>query len=247
MSATWISKKRNQQPDKREWSESMGWQTVRTWIVPADDRAALEQELITDGAIKVSSTDDGATSTVSGTYPDARDGAQPSETAANVVWELLGSDLNKDIRTHKDLRAADGSAGDSARKDINAAFEAVSAGSALVSTWDTKAATIFRLLSKGTTEYAVTIYVLRQTIKCAAADGVRASMDDCNRVVALPAYPTSLFNLSGLKMPDDSGTSVEWLKKPPTVTYLGGGKYAITQEYWGASWSQVLYGGTALP
>lgn len=243
MTATWIIKKRNQQPDRREWSESVGWQTVRTWIVPADDRAALEQELIADGAIKVSSVDDGATSFVSGTYPDARDGSQPSTDPQNEIWELLGGDLNKDIRTHKNIAPTS----DSESKDINAAFEAVAAGTAKVSTWGTRAGYAFDLLSKGTTEYVTTVFVLRHTVKCASTDGYTASMANLNRVVALPSYPTALFNLSGLKIPDDSSKSVEWLKKPPTVTYLGGGKYAVTQEYWGALWSSILYGGSATP
>lgn len=241
MTATWIIKKRNQQPDRREWSESVGWQTVRTWIVPADDRAALEQELIEDGAIKVSSVDDGATSTVSGTYPDARDGSQPGAEPQNVTWELVGNDLMKDIRTHSSLEPAT----DDDRRYIAEAKAAVDTGEepASMTSWTTKAWNVYYLLSKGTTDYVLTQYVLRKTIRVSESDGVKASLTNVNKVEAPSGVPGALFSL-----PSEQGDgAIQWLKKPPTVTYLGRGKYAITQEWWAGKWSSVLYGGSATP
>lgn len=41
---------------------------------------------------------------------------------------------------------------------------------------------------------------------------------------------------------------LEWLKKPPQITYVGGDRFQIVQEWVGAdSWSTLLYGGTATP
>lgn len=229
------------QPDRREWAVGTGDLTIRTYIGPQSQAAALKTQLVADGATKVTQADDGATSTVTATYPFiAEDGVPPTTNAGqNITWELLGNDLNKDLRTHSSLSPTT----DAEAKDINAAIEAVSAGTAKVSSWCAKAGIVFDLYSKGTTEYVLTQFVLRKTIKVSAADGVAASLANCNKVEAPTGVPTALFAI-----PTNQGDgAIEWLKKPPTVAYLGNGKYSIAQEWWAGKWSQDLYGGTASP
>lgn len=231
------------QPDRREWAVGTGDQTIRTYIGPRDQADALKAQLITDGAIKVTQQDEGATSTVTATYPYVvADGVPPTTNAGqNITWELLGNDLNKDLRAHSALQPTTGT---NEPADITEAYAYISeGGKAEKASWCDKAKYIYRLLSKGTTEYVVTQFVLRKTTKVSAADGVTAALTNCNKVEAPTGVPTALF-----QVPTEQGDgTIEWLKKPPTVAYLGNGKYSIAQEWWAGKWSQGLYGGTATP
>lgn len=217
-----------------------GWETTRTWEGEKATIRAFAATLSAGGAENVEVTEDGPTAKVSATYADAQDPIiDQNQAVENVTWELLGNDLEKNLKTHSAITPAS----DGERADLNAAEAAVTAGTAKVAAWATKAKNLFDHLSKGTQAYLSTQYVLRKTTKVGRAAQVQASLSNVNKVEAPVGVPTDLFNV-----PSDQGDgAIQWLKKPPTVVYLGKGKFSIAQEWWGGKWSTQLYGGSATP
>jgi hypothetical protein len=232
-----------EQPSRRDYSKSNGWATIRSWVGPRDAIYDFAVELTSTGAESLSITDEGPTSTVTATYPDAQDSSIDSTQGIdNVEWELLGSDLEKPLETHSALNP-----GTDATKidDITAAKAAAINGNPLDAAWGTAAQQLYQLMSQGVQAYVTTQYVLRKTIKVARGSEVQASLSNVNRVEAPSGVPTDLFNVP---TSTGDGSTLEWLKKPPTVRALGKGKFAIEQEWWGATkWSSGLYGGTSSP
>lgn len=233
-----------QQPDRREWDKSNGWQTIRSWIGPREGSLTFAQGVTDDGAIKVTVADDGPTSTITASYPDIRDGATVnSETGIeiNVTWELDYSDLAKDILSHTYFS----SVGSGVKADLVAAKAAVDAGEPVNAAWDTKAQEYYQFLSQGTTDYEMQAPVLRKTVKVAEAAGVKAATTGVGRSGAAPSdCPQVLWDNPTTNA---DGTSLTWLKKGPRVLDIGKGKFSITQEWVGARWSSILYCGNDSP
>lgn len=238
-----------EQPKRRTWSMEAGWATVRTWVGPKEATEAWAFKLSTTaGVSQVESSDDGAVGTVSATYPDPQTpGTNPS---LNVTWELIGNSLEKPLETHSSIQSSDATIRGQLAKAKKYAMNpdedlTPDQIAAKIAAFDDKVKNWYALYSQGVTGYEVTYYVLRKTIKVASGDQVRASLSNGNKVEAPTGVPTDLFDIPVDY--GDSATDYTWLKRPPTVTYLGRGKYSIQQEWWGAKWSQILYGGTKTP
>jgi hypothetical protein len=233
-----------QQPDRREWDKANGWQTVRAWIGPREGSLPFAQTITADGAIKVTVADDGPTSTITASYPDIRDAASVNSeygTELNVAWELDVSELEKDIVTHKAITPYN----DGDRVDINEAKTAAADGKPMNPNWSAEASELYRFLSQGTTGYLVFAPILRKTIKVTDAAGVKASLDNVGRAGAAPADCPQILWDNPTATAD--GDAMQWLKKGPRVLEIGRGKYSIVQEWVGAKWSTILYGGNDSP
>lgn len=232
-----------EQPRQRTFAKGTGWATVRTWEGPRDDVFDFAKDLAaTGGAENINLTDEGPTAKVQATYPDAQDSSiDATQGEDNVEWELIGNDLEKKLQTHSDLDP-----GSDATKitDMAAAVAAAAAGTPLDAGWGAAAQNVYNLLVQGVESYVVTHYVLRKTIKVARDSLVTASLSNVNKVEAPVGVPAGLFGTPT----NQGGTfTIEWLKKPPSVRYLGKGKFSIQQEWWAGKWSTGLYGGTHAP
>jgi hypothetical protein len=243
-----------EQPKERTFSQGAGWSTVRTWTGPRDDVFEFAKTLVGTGPENISVVDEGPTATAKATYPDAQDAAIDSaQETDNVEWELIGNDLEKKLQTHSQL---DPGEDDTKLEHMGYAMAAVANGEkkntrhnpttgAVESfTWGPEALIVYTLMTQGVEAYVLTQYVLRKTIKVARAANVTASLTNVNKVEAPVGVPVGLFSV-----PTNQGdaNTIEWLKKPPQVRYLGRGKFAITQEWWAGTWSIGLYGGTHSP
>lgn len=232
-----------EQPKVRTWTADRGWATVRVW---KGAKEVIQSFIFTEqeppGYESIRMTDEGEIATVEITYADSAAGVTDAG-AMNVEWELLGNDLEKDLKTHSSLASDD----DAILTQLAAAekefLNPVSGIDYPRTEWDLKAKTLWRHLSKGTKAYLVTQYVLRKTIKVARDAGVLASLVGVNTVEEPAGVPSDLF----LQPTDQGDGPIEWLKKPPTVRFLGRGKFSIVQEWWGGKWSGSLYLGSETP
>lgn len=233
-----------EQGKQRMWKAERGWATVRTWV---GSKAACNAYLVTvqsSGATEIDCSEDGPTSTITATYPDAQDSSLSAlQSTQNITWELLGNDLEKNLKTFYTIfNQATGTAAQ--RQDLNAAEKAIKEATAINAGWYAGAQTYFKLASQGIESYLLTQYVLHKSIKVGGDGVVAASLANVNKVEAPSGVPTILFSVPT----DDGQGTLEWLKKAPRVLYLGRGKYSIDQQWWGAArWSNELYGGTGSP
>jgi hypothetical protein len=109
--------------------------------------------------------------------------------------------------------------------------------------WGTRAAAgkawqLLGHLQLGIESYAETAYEFILTWRSTSTAQLRIAADDANTVQRLP-------NLSGVmaRLIGDLPAG-EWLKKPTTVTSVGGGIFAVRVSYlWAVKWS-IVYGGT---
>lgn len=232
-----------EQPKKRKWENGGGWFTTRRWLGPVEMALPFANGLTTDGAQNITvSSEDGPIGEVVADYPDGEDPTLDGEQGVvNVTWELSALSNEKSLRTHTTLEPAN----DAERADLNLAEQAFLSGLPKNSSWGTKAKKLFDHLSKGTSAYSAHYWLLRKTTKCSRESGVTAALSGIDRVGDPSGAPDALFDIpTGV----GDGDSIEWKKSPPSVTYLGRGKFSITEEWIGArEWSSDLYGGSAEP
>jgi len=238
-----------EQPKKRTWTKADGWSTVRTWEGPTDaifDKAVELSQI--NGAEGVDLTEDGPTATVQATFPDAQDaGLDINQGEENIEWELLGNDLEKDLKTHPYLKPAS----NADRKGLAAAERASQEATDPDPNWPSIADDYYKFLTQGTTAFILSQYVVRRTIKVSRLALVKASLANVNKVESplVSGMPSDLlFALPTIQVHGQTTSALEWLKKTPQVRHLGRGKFSIQQEWWGADkWSAALYNGTDVP
>jgi len=242
-----------EQAPRRTWTRSGGWATIRTWLGDKAGCESLAAKLTNEVGPEAMdlSSDDNVNYRLEVTYPDGQDTALNLGAGdSNVTWELIGNSLNKDLKTHSSISPTDATdradlacAEEWARSPSLAGANAAAIAKK-VATLSAKAQKLYQHLSKGTQGYEIASYVIRKTIKLGYSQAVKASLSNVNKVEEPTKCDTTFFEI-----PTQQGDStIEWLKRPPTVTQVGRGKYYIIQEWWGATkWSSDLYGGTAKP
>jgi hypothetical protein len=148
------------------------------------------------------------------------------------LYELQANELSNPIWLHSHFSAL--SAADIL--EVRMAFESgteISTGDAKQDLWE--------MLCKGTEEYLISSYVLRETKNVSKRSTVAASYSNVNRVEAPPDITAVNALIGGLP-------SGEWLKKAPVVRQVGSRRWQIVTEWWWAEkWSEILYGGTLTP
>ena len=90
----------------------------------------------------------------------------------------------------------------------------------------------------GNESYLETRFILRRSKYGVQTSEVNLTFGDINTVVDTPSFSTPMTSLIS------SLPAGEWMKKPPSVSYLGRGRWRTEEEFhWADKWS-VIYGGT---
>ena len=240
-----------EQPKERQYSKGAGWSTIRKWIGPTTDILSLAASLATEEkAQALSITGDGPTDTLTATYPDAQDGGglDLSWSTDNVSWELLGGQLEKDIRTHYSLfTTTEAEMADIIKAEYAARSGGVNMDGSNYAPTTIPGTYVYNFLRQGTTSYQIAQWVLRKTTKIGTGASVKVAVTGINKIESV----SGTFNDGVIKLFDlpagDGWESIEWLKQTPQVRIIGRGKYSITQDWLGGVWSTLLYGGSHSP
>jgi len=186
---------------------------------------------------------DGGMGTLELTY------SEDSQTPAlNDIWELLGREVVKDLRTHQDFnQSAD-------QEDIDKANTAINTGTGgIISTtgWTTAAVTYLAIRLRGTTQYVRSQPILRRSIRTSDRGILDIAWEGVDRAWKLsgesgsPSPPSDLVgNING--MPEADAAKRQWLKKAPQKRQVTRQLYEVSFEWhFARDWSVSLYGGTA--
>ena len=180
-----------------------------------------------------------------------------------VVWEIVSTELSRDMRTHPYFITASGSIFEDmllADKKL-ARGESYNAGDYGVPTVMKR---YWALRISGVETYFQSVLVLRKTTTVSLRSDVEAAYEGINRVVALATVDPPRALLGPLTLlpvitdyndydiptaPNIVNGDWEWLKKTPRVRSIQGARRVeIGEEYWGAdAWPSVFYGGTYDP
>ncbi|MEK9752253.1 MAG: hypothetical protein VW338_03450 [Rhodospirillaceae bacterium] len=230
----------SEQDAEREFSPSVGWQTIRTWH---GEKAAIEGMLPQFSAFGVRLRTfkvDPAFHGLQAFFPDAQDGTSPADPDAkmNIVWELHGNDLNKSIFTHPKFQAIASKADQETLKKFSRGQLNYTEQAVQDLTGD---AALFREeIHKGVQAYSVAQYVLRRNANVPLAWNGSVAMTDVGKVYATTGdlktkegVPNTLF----YTLPDG-----EWLKRAPQIRQQRDGSWNIVNEWWHADdASDLLY------
>lgn len=233
------------QSTKTRWQQGGGESKLLTWRGPTDAIAALYNGFVSAAAIDptfvVMDYDPGrglGTLTVQKADPETVIGTSV-ENGITTVYELFSNEFLKPIHTHPYFSEEATILTASQINEVYAAYESRSTTSSFTG----KQGELFDLLSKGTEDYFVNGYVIRESKIVNGRNAVRANFADINRV-STPPTGASANTLIG----DLSERYGEWLKKPPVVRQISKSRWHIETEWWWASkWSAILYGGTGSP
>ena len=171
--------------------------------------------------------------------------AESTQTAAlNDIWELLGREIVKDIRTHQDYnQTADQSA-------IAAARVAVEQGRGADFTPAAGAATDYLALRlRGTSQYVRSQPILRRSVRTSDRGILDVAWDGVDRAWQLngesgsPNPPADLVGDIN-QMPEGSASAKQWLKKAPQKRQVTRTLYEVVFEWhFARRWSNSLYNG----
>jgi hypothetical protein len=90
----------------------------------------------------------------------------------------------------------------------------------------------------GHESYLETRFILRRSKYGVQTSSINLTFDNINKVVGAPSFSTPMTSLIS------SLPAGEWMKKPPSASYLGRGRWRTEEEFhWADKWS-VIYGGT---
>lgn len=164
-----------------------------------------------------------------------------------VVEELYGVDIIRDVRAAPYFctgGAAEVTDDEAAivskaveRKDIESAIIAPEYGTAF-SAWTDGMKQLRYHMLHGNESYYETGFVLRRSKIGVITSDLKQTFLDINKVVDAPIFLSDMDMLIYL-LPEG-----EWLYRPPSVEYLGGGKWRVQEEWhWAEKWSK-MYGGS---
>jgi len=168
--------------------------------------------------------------------------------AQNDIWELLGREIVKDLRTHQDFnQTAD-------QMYIDKAVTAINTGvGATINTtgWTTPAATYLAIRLRGTSQYVRSQPILRRSIRTSDRGVLDVAWDGVDRAWKLngqtgsPNPPADLVgDING--MPEANSAKKQWLKKAPLKRQVTPQLYEVAFEWhFARDWSVTLYEGTA--
>ncbi len=239
------------------WSKNGGLTTIFDYEGPIDKVDELFNSLIDDEAIdSLSKNKRGGKGMLAVTYVDD-DGSGTGQVTEdlNVIWELVGQDLWKSIKSFGG-RSEDAGAKafnlDADQKDLEEVRQAVETSTFFVPASAT--AVVYRdLLLRGADEFVRSSAILRKTINVGPRSTIQGSWKGNDRAWKIdgeagsPDLDTAgdAAILGDLSDTDDYDESKrQWLKRPPTTRQIARRRYSLVQEWWFARrWSYTLYGG----
>jgi hypothetical protein len=184
---------------------------------------------------------------------DSLSGGFPADP--QPVWEVIGQDLFRDLRSFGGGTAAEiafnVAADQEALEAIRQGIERADwVGPLMVAD---PATTYARLLLRGVGEFVRSTAILRSTTIVNARTAAKASWTGVDRAWPIdggdgsPNPPgTGSSGILGVisDMPDFNDEKKQWLKRAPQVRSIDRGRFQIVQEWWFARrWSYVLYEG----
>jgi len=163
--------------------------------------------------------------------------------ALNDIWELLGREIVKDIRTHQDFNQ---SADQVAISDVD---KAIRNNDLNFSPTAGTATTYFDLRKRGTSQYVRSQPILRRSVRTSDRGILDIAWDGVDRAWRLnnesgsPNPPAALIGDVG-SMPEADATKKQWLKKAPQKRQVTPTLYEVVFEWhFARRWSEALYEG----
>lgn len=171
------------------------------------------------------------------------------------VWEVIGQDLFRDLRSFGGGTAAgivfNAAADQEKLEEVRQAIERAEwVGPLMVAD---PATTYAKLLLRGVGEFVRSTAILRSTTVVNARTAAKGSWTGVDRAWSLtggggapnpPGTGSSGIIGSVSDMPDYESGMKQWLKRAPQIRSLDRGRFQIVQEWWFAKrWSYVLYEG----
>jgi len=195
---------------------------------------------------------------------DDGDGGETNEEAINEIWELIGQDFIKPLRSYGgEVNKANGDKIDSKKfnEDANqAVFEEVKVYYETGGTDKRVSApagepqeTYYKLLLRGQSEYLRSAAILRRTVQTSRRGELSGSWKKVDRAITLAETGFSSSGQGALvgaisEMPEQSKGRKQWLKRAPQITQVGRGRYNLVQEWiYAAGWSTNMYDGDQAP
>ena len=238
------------------WTREKGPGSRETWEGPADKAEIFYADRLNSNTIDDMDIDiEHGKGTVTITTSEATiNGGTVNTLALNAVWELVGTELEKDIMQHPTFSEYDSgsAAGVKILRQVITEYERAN----YEYTPDVdEPTTLWNILNRGQTNYVRSIPILRQTIGVSRRTTTAVSWGGVDRAHSLtggvwsPDPPTELIGAI-IAMPDAHGNVLgptetkQWLKRAPQVRQVGRHDYSEVQEWWFArAWSETFYAG----
>ena len=251
---------------RREYSQDMGQTTVETYQGPVSkindlfDASVLS---VQDGTVdKVTTGRENGLGVLELHYADGDATNDVNATVQNnTIWELVGQDLYKNLRSFGFAAGGDLAAAGVQRFNLDADqaslenargyFESAGNDPNFFAPAAEPAVTYLALLQRGVDQYVRSAVVLRSTITVSRRSLVAGRWVGVDRAWKLDGEDGSP-NLDSVgqsaiigsinEMPEADDTKKQWLKRAPQITMASRKAYTIAQEWWFARrWSHNLY------
>jgi len=245
---------------RREYTQESGQTTVTTYKGPPDPINDLYESSL--AAVQNGEIDSVTTSVENGegileirVADGDEDGNDPNTVFNNTIWELIGQDIFKNLRSYPgDVSGSVAFNGDSDQDDLEETrlyFETAQTEGSAPSGEPSE--TYYKLLLRGTDQYVRSTAVLRTTITVSRRSQITLDWNGVDRAWKIDGQTgspdldqTGQGALIGqiINLPGYNAEKKQWLKRAPQLTQTGRRNYTITQEWWYANrWSNNLYGG----
>ncbi len=249
-----------------KYTPNQGWTTTFTYTGQQAriDTIADQYAISNTGASLEISQDSSPLRKLVVTFDYKYDGSPTTSEVPINNWELLGSDLNKDVYEGERMIALGASVITAIRlavQNVNAAdvttaataysdaTGAITAAALAAGVSQSDALDFFDVLVKGTTSFPHSEFVLKRTQSVSNTYATKFALNDINKlytteqILAEAEIPsTIIFDISLIEVPPPQlGYTWAWLKRSPQVATSAGARIQVTQEYWLEQWADILY------
>jgi hypothetical protein len=251
---------------RREYTQELGQTTVTTYKGPPDPISDLYDASVLsvqNGEIDAVSTNvENGEGVLEIKVADGNeDGDDPNTIANNTIWELIGQDIFKNIRSYPgdvaDSKAFNTDSLQDEMEDVRLYFETAQQEGTAPAIGSAEEV-YYNLLLRGTDQYVRSTAVLRTTLTVSRRSLLSLNWVGVDRAWKLNGDGDAESGSPDLNqtgqgaligqislLPGFDGDKKQWLKRAPQLTQSGRRNYTMTQEWWYAeAWSTNLYGGT---
>ena len=195
---------------------------------------------------------------------DDGDGGEQPDEVINEIWELVGQDFIKPLRSYGgEVNKANGDDIDSKKfnedadqavlEETKTYYEYGSNAKHGIAPAGEPQETYYKFLLRQQSEYLRSAAILRRTVQVSRRSELRSSWAKVDRAIKLNETGFSSAGQGALigainGMPEQDGTKKQWLKRAPQITQVGKGRYSMVQEWiYAAGWSANMYDGSQAP
>lgn len=156
-----------------------------------------------------------------------------------ATWDLIPVELERPLREHPDFVSY------GTQSDLDEIDDYIAVGDKAglrADTYTGDADKYKTLRLRNTDSFIDYAFTIRYTRNVSRETFLEPDVSSWGQVSA-PTVP----NIDAVRKTVDA-LDLEWLKKAPTISYVGGDRFQIVQEWLGVDeWSAILYGGSATP